>query len=160
VSVSGRLYAEDLRVGEVIDLGSSTLSHDQIVAFAREWDPQPFHVDDTAAAAGFFGEVIASGLQTMGVFQRLFVDGALKDWEVIAGRRIRDVELTLAVRAGMTLHATVEILEITPIDAQRSLVTKVGTLDHEGRPVLRMETDAYVRRRPAASGMPPGQSRL
>jgi acyl dehydratase len=143
-----QLYAEELPVGEVLDLGTHALTHDDIVRFAAEWDPQAFHVDDVAARAGFFGEVIASGLQTMAVLQRLAVVGAFNRWHIIAGRSIRDVQLTLAVRAGMQLHATMQITAINPVDATRSLVTKVGRLDHDGRPVLTMETDAYVRRRP------------
>lgn len=143
-----QLYAEQLPVGEVIDLGTLTLSHDDIVQFASKWDPQSFHIDDEAARHGFFGEVIASGLQTMGVLQRLAVMGAFRHWKIIAGRSIRDVQLTLAVRAGMELHGTMQVIQVTPVDATRSLVTKVGRLDHEGRPVLTMETDAYVRRRP------------
>ncbi|MET0822365.1 MAG: MaoC/PaaZ C-terminal domain-containing protein [Aeromicrobium sp.] len=146
--MSDQLYADDLPIGEVIDLGKQSLTHDDIVSFAEQWDPQAFHVDDVAARAGFFGEVIASGLQTMGVLQRLAVLGAFHRWHIIAGRSIRDVQLTLAVRAGMQLHGTIEITAAAPVDISRSLVTLIGRLDHEGQPVLRMETDTYVRRRP------------
>lgn len=144
-----QLYAEQLPVRQVIDLGMSALSHDDIVRFAREWDPQPFHTDDDAARSGYFGEIIASGLQTMGVLQRLVVQAAYRHWQIIAGRSIRDVQLTLAVRAGMKLHGTLEVTSIKPVDASRSMVTTVGRLDYQGSPVLSMETDAYVRRIPA-----------
>src|SRR4051794_14025475 len=123
-----QLYAEQLPLHEVIDLGRFTLSHDDIVRFATDWDPQSFHVDDDAARDGFFGEVIASGLQTMGVLQRLAVLGVFHRWHIIAGRAIRDVQLTLAVRAGMELHGTIQITSVTPVDDTRSLVTKVGRL--------------------------------
>lgn len=142
------LHAEDLPVGRTLDLGSLTLEHHDIVDFASTWDPQSFHVDDGAAAAGFFGEVIASGLQTMGVLQRLTVLGALHRWDIIAGRSIRDVQFTLAVRAGMTLHGTLEITAVHPVDRSRASVTTVGRLHHESAPVLSMESNAYVRRRP------------
>lgn len=145
-----QLYAEELPVHRVLDLGSYTLQHDDIVRFAREWDPQSFHIDDKVAEDGYFGEVIASGLQTMGVFQRLAVLGAFGQWHIIAGRSIRDVQLTLAVRAGMALHGTIEVTAVTPVSATRSLVTKIGRLDHDGRPVLSMETDSYVRRLPGS----------
>jgi acyl dehydratase len=143
------LYAEQLPLLTDIELGEFALTHDDIVRFATDWDPQAFHVDDEAAGAGFFGEVIASGLQTMGVLQRLAVLNAYRHWHIIAGRAIRDVQLTLAVRAGMQLRGTLRITAITHVDERRSLVTKIGRLTHEGRPVLSMETDAYVRRLPA-----------
>lgn len=84
----------------------------------------------------------------MGVLQRLAVLGVFHRWHIIAGRAIRDVQLTLAVRAGMELHGTIQITSVTAVDDTRSLVTKVGRLDHDGRPVLSMETDVYVRRLP------------
>jgi acyl dehydratase len=143
------LYAEQLPLASDIDLGQFTLSRDDIVQFATQWDPQAFHIDDEAAQAGFFGGLIASGLQTMGVLQRLAVLNAFRHWHVIAGRAIRDVQLTLAVRPGMQLDGTLHITAITPVDDTRSLVTKIGRLHHEGRPVLSMESDSYVRRAPA-----------
>lgn len=141
-----KLRAEELSVGEVITLGSRTLGVAEIVAFAQDWDPQDFHTEKAAAARGHFGGVIASGLHTMGVLQRLSVLGALHGWDVIAGRTIRDVQFTLAVRAGMVLDATLEVVRVVPVDENRALVTTTGRITSDGRPVLRMEADAYVRR--------------
>ena len=62
------LSYEDFEPGQVFELGSRTVSADEIVAFAREWDPQPFHVDPEAAADSVFGGLIASGGQTVAVW--------------------------------------------------------------------------------------------
>ena len=68
------------------------MSHDETVRYAERWDPQPFHVDDDAAGAGHFGEVIAIGLHKLGVFQRLAVLGAYRHLAVLAVRAIRNIE--------------------------------------------------------------------
>jgi len=144
------LYAEDLEVGLSIPLGSYQTTHSEIIAFAERWDPQPFHIDDAAAAQGYFGGVIASGVHTLAIFQRLAVLGAYRSWAIIAGRTIREVQLTSPVRAGATLHGTLSILEIELSRHDRALVTTGGSLvDDSGDPVLTVELQAYLRRRPA-----------
>ena len=70
-------YFEDFEAGQTFELGSRTVTGDEIVAFAREWDPQPFHVDPEAAALSHFGGLIASGWQTGAMWMRLYVDSML-----------------------------------------------------------------------------------
>ena len=82
------LYAEDLPVGSTVELGSHAVTLEEMLEFARQWDPQGFHTDPEVAAAGHFGEVIASGIHTLGIYQRLSVEGAVGRWAVIAGRRV------------------------------------------------------------------------
>lgn len=144
------LYAEDLVVGSVVHLGGYTVTHDEIVAFAAQWDPQPFHVDDAFAAQGFFGEVIASGIHSFAIFQRLAVLGAYRHWWMIAGRKIGDIQLTAPVRPGMTLHADLTIVDIRFAREDRAIVSKIGRLISEGTTVFTVSTDAWVRRRPRA----------
>jgi acyl dehydratase len=79
----GFLYFEDFEPGAVFDLGKRTLSKEEIVAFAREFDPQPFHVDEEAANESTFGGLIASGWHTASIFMRLYADSLLSR----AGRR-------------------------------------------------------------------------
>ena len=92
------LYGRDLHAGTSYPLGDHTVTHEEIVAFARQWDPQSFHVDDEAAATGAYGGIIASGIHTMAVFQRLAVLGVYGRWQVIARRRLKTVELRRPVR--------------------------------------------------------------
>lgn len=145
----GLVYADDLVEGTVVDLGSYTVSHDEIVEFASRWDPQPLHVDDEWARTGFFGEVIASGIHSFAIYQRLAVLGALRNWAMIAGRTVRDIQLTSPVRPGVTLRATLVIGPVQLVRPDRAIVTKEGRLDDGDTRVFTVTTDAWVRRRPA-----------
>jgi acyl dehydratase len=69
----GSNFFEDRVVGETFDLGSQTLARDEVLAFARQFDPQPFHLDDAAAARTYFGRLSASGWHTAALFIRQFV---------------------------------------------------------------------------------------
>ncbi|GAA0274499.1 MaoC/PaaZ C-terminal domain-containing protein [Cryptosporangium japonicum] len=141
------LRAEDLTIGLEIDLGSYTVTADEIVEFARQWDPQSFHVDPSAAADSYFGEVIASGLHTLGVLQRLAVLGAYEHWDVIAGRRIRSIELTAPVTDGTTLTGSLVVEEVTARGPERALVAVRGRLVRsDNRPVLDAVFEMYLRR--------------
>jgi acyl dehydratase len=71
------LYFEDFEPGTVFDLGERTLAKEDIVAFASEYDPQPFHVDEEAARESAFGGLIASGWHTGSVIMRLYADALL-----------------------------------------------------------------------------------
>jgi acyl dehydratase len=64
------LYFEDREIGETFDLGSYTFGKDEIIAFARQWDPQPFHLDEEAAKASLFGALAASGWHTCAIYIR------------------------------------------------------------------------------------------
>src|SRR2546423_10205372 len=73
-------YLEDFRVGEVIDLGTATLTEEEIVEFGRRYDPQPFHIDPEAARESVFGGLIASGWLTGSLFMRLFTTEVLNKY--------------------------------------------------------------------------------
>jgi acyl dehydratase len=107
------MYAEDLHPGQRFQFGSWTMTEDEIVAFARAWDPQPIHVDRGAADAGPFGGVIASGLHTLGVYQRLMIDALGGRLASKAGRELR-FRLLRPVRPGVTLTGAAEMTEIRP----------------------------------------------
>lgn len=141
-------YAEDLTVGEVIELGSHTVGEAELLDFAAAWDPQDFHVDEAVAADGYFGGLIASGVHTMAVYQRLSVLGAYRHWSVIGGRGLRDVRFLRPVRPGDTLTGTMTIDAVELDDRGRGLVTTTGDLlDADGRAVFSLLTEAYLRRR-------------
>jgi acyl dehydratase len=70
-------YFEDFKPGEVADLGSHTITRDEIIAFARQFDPQVFHVDEEGAKHTIFGGLIASGWHTGSLVMRLFCDGVI-----------------------------------------------------------------------------------
>jgi MaoC like domain len=82
------LFFGDVAVGRVFELGTRTLSEEEVIAFASEWDPQDFHVNPLAAARGPFDGLIASGRQTACVWMRLYVDAVPDRVELRSDRRL------------------------------------------------------------------------
>ena len=68
------VFFEDVRLGAQAEIGSHTFTADDIIRFASAWDPQPFHIDEAAAAESYFGGLIASGWHTASIAMRLWVD--------------------------------------------------------------------------------------
>lgn len=143
---NGRLTAEQLPVGELIDLGGYHVTRAEIIDFASRWDPQPFHVDEEAARDTIFRDVIGSGLHTMAIFQRLAVIGAYRHWAIVAGRAIRDVSLTGPLRPDTTVHATLSVESVASGGNERALVPKRGQVRHGDRVLMTLLIDAYVLR--------------
>ena len=142
-------YAEDLAAGELIDLGSHTVTEAELVSFATQWDPQDFHTDRRAAQHSYFGGLIASGIHSIAVLQRLSVDAMYRHFRVLGGRGLRDVRFLRPVRPGDTLTGEMHIDDIILDNRERALVISTGRLqDPEGRPVLDMVVEAYLHRRP------------
>jgi acyl dehydratase len=103
---------DDFSVGDTFDSGTVTVPADQIVAFAREFDPQPFHLgDDDAARGSVFGGLAASGWHTAAVTMRLLVTGALRPAGGIVGAGADELRWSRPVRPGDTLRARSEVLE-------------------------------------------------
>ena len=71
------LTFEDFTPGRVFDLGTTVVDRDEMIAFARRFDPQPFHLDESAAAASIYGGLTASGWFTVGLWMRAYADGVL-----------------------------------------------------------------------------------
>ncbi|MYW90769.1 hypothetical protein G3I59_09145 [Amycolatopsis rubida] len=142
-----RLRAEDLPVGELIDLGSRRVSRAEIIEFAMQWDPQPFHTDPDFARGTVFGDVIGSGLHTLAVFQRLAALNLYRYWALVAGRAVRNVQLTAPLRPDTTVRATIRVDSVTPHRGDRSLVRKTGQVLHEDAVLMTVEYEAFVLRR-------------
>ena len=109
-----RLYFEDFEEGQVFELGEKTLTRDEIVAFAREFDPQPFHVDEEAAKDSAFGGLIASGWHTAAIFMRLYVDAVLRRAESMGSPGVEELRWLKPVRPGDTLSARLTVLDAVP----------------------------------------------
>jgi len=101
-------YFEDYQVGATYQLGSVTVSQDEIIAFARLYDPQEMHINPELAAQGPFGEVIASGWQTIALTMRRLVDNFLPH-NGLAAPGIDEVRWPRPVRPGDTLSVRVTI---------------------------------------------------
>ncbi|GAA3244897.1 MaoC family dehydratase [Pseudonocardia petroleophila] len=105
------LAFEDLVPGRVFELGTTVVDRDEMVAFARRFDPQPFHLDDDAAATSLFGALAASGWFTAGLWMRLYVDAVLNRATSLGSPGGEDIAWPAPVFAGDELRATMEILE-------------------------------------------------
>jgi len=145
---------DDLAVGEVYELGARSVSRDDIVAFAREWDPQPFHLDEEAARDTPYGGLIASGWHTVCIFMRLFADGLLNRAVAMGAHGIEELRWQKPVRPGDTLLARAEVLAVQPsrsrpdrgVARMRSVVT-----NQNGEEVLSFAAAVIFGRRRAAS---------
>jgi acyl dehydratase len=142
----GRRFADSLDVGTAFALGAHRVTEAEIIEFATRWDPQDFHIDPAAARDGHFGEVIASGVHTLAIFQRLAVEAVYRHWAVIGGRRISRIEFLSPVRAEMTLTGDLLITSIEPESPSRSLITAVGTLSAAHEPVFTIDLQIYLAR--------------
>ena len=147
-SEDGLLYAEDLaaRAGELHPLGPVVMTEPEIRAFAHQWDPLPLHIGD----GGPFGGVIASGLHTFAVFQRLAVDAAYSSWAVVAGRAIREMVLPRPVFPGDVLTGWVRINGAAPPRNGMVQLEVEGRLANQhNEPVLTLLLASYVQTRTA-----------
>jgi acyl dehydratase len=107
------LYLDDLEVGQRFTSGTHVIEETRIKTFAREFDPQPFHLDAEAAKRTLFGGLAASGWHTAAVTMRLLVDSGLPLAAGIIGAG-GEIAWPLPTRPGDTLHVESEILEIRP----------------------------------------------
>jgi acyl dehydratase len=148
--VSG-LYLEDLHLGQRFESGSHTLTAAEIKAFAAEFDPQAFHLDEAAAADTLFKGLAASGWHTAAITMRLNVESGLP----LAGGVIGaggDLTWPAPVRPGDTLHVESEVVELRPSQSRpdRGLATVVSrTLNQRGEAVQILKARLVVSRRTA-----------
>lgn len=101
----------EFRAGQVIDAGPLVLSEEELLAFARKWDPQWFHTDAAAAAGSRYGGLIASGWQTCGIAMRLAVDAVLAGSETFGSPGLAYLKWTHPVRPGDALSLRATVLE-------------------------------------------------
>lgn len=108
------LFWEDFRPGQVFEHGARTLTEEEIIRFAREWDPQRYHTDPEAAKATPFGGLIASGWQSCGVAMRLMCEAYLLDSSCVGSPGIDEIRFVTPVRPGDTLRFRSTVLESVP----------------------------------------------
>ena len=147
------LFLEDISVGQRFSSGSHAVSAEEITAFAREFDPQPFHLGEETAKATFFGGLAASGWHTAALTMRLNVDGGLP----IAGGIIGaggEITWPAPLRPGDVIHVESEITEIVPSRShpERAIVNALSrTLNQRGETVQILKAKLVVFRRPSIS---------
>ena len=146
------LYLEDLEVGQRFQSGAVTVTAASIRAFAAEYDPQPFHLDEEAATGSFFGALVASGWQTACLTMRLLVEGELTIAGGLIGAGVEEMRWPRPVRPGDTLQAESEVIEVRVSQKRpdRGIARiKTTTLNQDGLPVLEQVANLVVPRRPS-----------
>ena len=143
------VYFEDLSVGRKFSSSTYTVSADEIRAFARQFDPQPFHVDEAAGRASIFGGIIASGWYTAAVTMRLAVQGGLPVARGTIGVSA-DIQWPHPVRPGDVLRLESEILQRRELQSRpdRGMITvRSATRNGSGATVQLMTAKLLVMRR-------------
>ena len=105
------LAYEDLTPGLVFDLGTVVVDGEEMVAFARRFDPQPFHLDEQAGKESVFGALAASGWFTAGLWMRTYVDGVLSRATALGSPGGEEIAWPAPVFAGDELRSSMEVLE-------------------------------------------------
>jgi acyl dehydratase len=105
------LYFEDFAKGQIYDCGTYDLTREEIIAFAREFDPQPHHLDDEAAKESILGGLSASGWHSCAIIMRLFAQGLLARAAGQGGPGVDECRWIKPVRPGDHLHLNAEIIE-------------------------------------------------
>jgi acyl dehydratase len=147
------LYLEDFTPGDRIELpGTHTFARDEMLAFARQYDPQPFHIDEDAAKRSIYGGIIASGWQTVAVCFRLAVDGLIHRVASMGSPGVDEIRWLKPVREGDTLGVALEVLEMRPSQTRqdRGIVrVRYEARNQLGEVVMTMVGMGLFARRPA-----------
>ena len=137
----------------MFETATRTLSEEDIVRFAREYDPQPYHTDAEAARSSPFGGLIASGWQTCGVTMRLMCDGYLLETSCVGSPGLEELRWLKPVRPGDALRLKTTVIESTPSAKQAHRGTVLflwETLNQDGDVVVSMRgRQMFLRRAPA-----------
>ncbi|MFO1188578.1 MAG: MaoC family dehydratase [Alphaproteobacteria bacterium] len=143
-------YFEDFQVGEVFKSDGVTLTESSVIDFALHYDPQPFHMDAEAAKSSLFGRLAASGMQSLALSLRLYVDLRIFRASNMGGLGIDRLRWHKPVYPGDTIHVTIEITGHRP-SATRSdrgyVELLLTTRNQAGEKVLTFETAQVVKRR-------------
>lgn len=145
-------YFEDYAVGQIYQSGRHCVDKDQIIAFAKQFDPQPYHLDEEAAKKSPFKGLAASGWHTAAITMRLLVDGEFKPAGGILGVGFDQLSWPRPVRPGDELRVTSEVLEVRPSKsrADRGMIrVQNTTLNQNDEPVQTFIGNLIVPRRPS-----------
>jgi acyl dehydratase len=148
------LYFEDFPAGDVRESAPRRLTREEIIAFASQFDPQPFHTDDEAARRSVFGGLLASGWHTTAILMRLMWETFLKDAASLGSPGVDEVRWLKPVRPGDTLRARFTVVEAVPSRSKpdRGVVRSfTEVLNQHGEIVMTVRGLGIFGRRPPTS---------
>jgi acyl dehydratase len=149
--VSDLVHFEDVEVGQVHRFGRYVVSREEIVEYARQFDPQPFHVDEEAAKRSMFGGLIASGWHTGAMLMRMICDHAIPAAATTGALGFDDLKWLEPVRPGDVLSVETEIKGKTESRRRHDMGTvriESRVLNQRGDPVMTLTSLVLYRRRP------------
>jgi acyl dehydratase len=155
--MEGSVYLEDLHVGQRFESATHVVTADEIKAFAAEFDPQPFHLDEAAAEATLLGGLAASGWHTAALTMRLLVKGAAPIAGGVVGAGV-EITWPRPTRPGDALKVVSEVMEVTPSRSKPdrgTVILKSETRNQRGEAVQILTSKLIVPRR---LGAPPDPS--
>jgi acyl dehydratase len=145
------LYLDDFKPGDKFTTGSATLTEKQIVEFAKQYDPQPFHIDPAAAKDSIFGGIIASGFQTLLLGFRLIIDSGVLKVASMGSPGMDELRWLKPVRPGDTLSVKIEVKEVRPSQSKpdRGIARmSYRYVNQRGEDVLTVTSMQLMKRRP------------
>jgi len=145
---------EDLQPGQKFGTAEYEMTIDEIVDFARRYDPQPFHTDAEAAKASLFGELVASGWHTAAVSMRLMVQGEMQIEGGVIGHVVEELRFPRPVRPGDRLRVVQEVVAKSDLPGRPGhgrLTLRSRTFNQDGKTVQHMTSQLVVQRRRAAT---------
>ena len=144
------IYFEDLKLGDIFGTPTHTVTAEEIVTFARQYDPQSFHTDAVAAKTSLFGQLVASGWHTAAVSMVLMVKGDMKLDGGVIGRGVDQLRWPRPTLPGDTLRVEMTVTEIDPMPSRTGrgrVKLSCRTLNQNGDPVQEMTARLLVQRR-------------
>ena len=149
------LYWEDFTVGSTREFGATLVTREAVLAFAGEFDPQPFHLDDAAAEKSLFGKLSASGWHTCAMTMRMTVDAVLVQSSSLGSPGLDNIRWQQPVFPGDVLSVRLTTLEARPMASRATVglvLSKWETLNQRGEVVLSMQGwGMFGRREPAVA---------
>ena len=146
------LYFEDLQEGAETDFGTYDVTREEVLEFARKYDPQPFHLSDEAAAKTHFGRLSASGWHTAAMTMAMIARKVVAEEQAGLGSPgIDELRWLKPVYPGDTLHVRGRIVDRTPSRSKPDLGsfrTETTVTNQDGVPVMRFTSIVLIRRRP------------
>ena len=145
------MYLEDFKAGDEFTSPGVTITEAQIIDFALTFDPQPLHVDVTAASAGVFGGLIASGFHTAALTFRLFWQTGVLGAASVGSPGLDELRWLKPVRPGDTLHVVAKVLEVrrsTSKPDRGAVRMHYTTLNQHGEPVMTLIGNQLIKTRP------------
>jgi acyl dehydratase len=151
VTDHGLHYFDDYVPGTTYDCGSVTVSEAEIISFATQFDPQPFHVNPRVAAHGPFGGLIASGWHTTALVMRELVENYLSAEASLGSPGVDELRWPHPVRPGDTLHVRATVTEARRSESKPDrgiMKTAIEVVNQDGRTVMQAIATNFVRVRP------------